>query len=612
MRSIGRDPIFIERAAGAEIIDVDGNLYVDYVCSWGPLIHGHAHPAVLEAIAEAAALGTTFGAADGRRGRAGRARRRSGCRRRHAADDLVGHRGGDERDPPRARRDRPRQAAEVRRRLPRPRRRAARRGGLRARHRRASPPRPGVPEAATAATVVVPWNDPDAVARRVRRARVRRGAVRALPGQHGPRPAGHAASSSCCASCATEHGALLVFDEVITGFRVSPGGAQELCGVLPDLTVMGKVIGGGLPAAAYGGSVELMELVAPAGDVYQAGTLSGNPLAVAAGPRRARAARRGGLPQPVGHDAGAGRRPARGGRRPARPGRAHDRPADRLLLRAAGARLRGRRRVRHRGLRRLVPRAAGPRRLPAAVAVRGLVPVAGPHARARDADARGRRRGVRRDRSDDALDATSPARAARRRAACSPTRSRDRRPARDAARRAAAAGARAAGREADYALLVEAIREGYLQHYGEGRVVRTADPDLALLAGDRLYALGLARLAELGDLDAVAELADVISLCAQAHAEGDPERAAAVWEAGAAAVGRGTTHDHEAAKAAWRGAPTPPRPGLTPAGRYCSRPSRVRNSCPCLIPARRPSPSTPPTGRSRAPSRARPSRAGAS
>jgi hypothetical protein len=105
-----------------------------------------------------------------------------------------------------------------------------------------------------------------------------------------------------------------------------------------------------------------------------------------------------------------------------------------------------------------------------------------------------------------------------------------------------------------YALIVEAIREAYLQHYGEGRVVRTDDPDLALLAGDRLYALGLARLAQLGDLDAVAELADVISLCAQAHAAGDPERAAAVWEAGARAVGHGTSDDHEAAKAAWRGA----------------------------------------------------------
>ena len=117
---------------------------------------------------------------------------------------------------------------------------------------------------------------------------------------------------------------------------------------------------------------------------------------------------------------------------------------------------------------------------------------------------------------------------------------------------AAAAGSRAAGHEAEFALLVEAIREGYLQHYGEGRVVRTEDPDLALLAGDRLYALGLARLAELGDLEAVAELADLISLCAQAHAEGAPERADAVWQAGAAAVGNGPAPDHSAAKAAWR------------------------------------------------------------
>jgi hypothetical protein len=118
----------------------------------------------------------------------------------------------------------------------------------------------------------------------------------------------------------------------------------------------------------------------------------------------------------------------------------------------------------------------------------------------------------------------------------------------------AAAGRRAIGREDDYALLVEAIREGYLLHYGSGRVVRPEDPDLSLLAGDRLYALGLARLAELGDLDAVAELADVISLAAQAHAEGDPDRAAAVWEAGARVVGDGPPADREAAKAAWRGA----------------------------------------------------------
>ena len=119
--------------------------------------------------------------------------------------------------------------------------------------------------------------------------------------------------------------------------------------------------------------------------------------------------------------------------------------------------------------------------------------------------------------------------------------------------RLAAAGSRAAGREDDYAVLIEAIHEGYLLHYAGGRVVRPADPDLSLLAGDRLYALGLARLAELGDLAAVAELADVISLAAQAHAEGDPERAAAVWEAGVRAVGNGPPADHEAVKARWRG-----------------------------------------------------------
>jgi hypothetical protein len=117
----------------------------------------------------------------------------------------------------------------------------------------------------------------------------------------------------------------------------------------------------------------------------------------------------------------------------------------------------------------------------------------------------------------------------------------------------AASGRRAAGHENAYALLVEAIREGYLLHYASGRVVRPDDPDLSLLAGDRLYALGLARLAELGDLAAVGELADVISLAAQAHAEGDPDRATAVWEAGVRVVGEGPPPDHEDTKARWRG-----------------------------------------------------------
>ena len=120
--------------------------------------------------------------------------------------------------------------------------------------------------------------------------------------------------------------------------------------------------------------------------------------------------------------------------------------------------------------------------------------------------------------------------------------------------RVAVAGERTAGHEAEYELLVEAIHEGYLLHYSAGRVIRPDDPDLALLAGDRLYALGLARLAELGDLEAVAELADVISLTAQAHAEDDPERAGAVWEAGARAVADGAPSGHDAAKVAWRGA----------------------------------------------------------
>ena len=145
----------------------------------------------------------------------------------------------------------------------------------------AIPSSPGVPEAATAATVIVPWNDRDAIWAAAGRDRFAAILVEAIPANMGLVPPGDGILETL-RDAADDTGALLVFDEVITGFRVAPGGAQERYGVEPDLTVMGKIVGGGLPAAAYGGPRELMEQIAPAGDVYQAGTLSGNPLAVAA------------------------------------------------------------------------------------------------------------------------------------------------------------------------------------------------------------------------------------------------------------------------------------------------------------------------------------------
>jgi glutamate-1-semialdehyde 2,1-aminomutase len=281
MRSIGREPIFIERASGAEITDVDANIYIDYVCSWGPLIHGHAHPQVLEAIAEAAALGTTFGAPT-----PGEVELAELVAQRMPAVDMMRMTSsGTEASMSAIRVAR---AATGREKLLKF--AGAYHGhvdGLLAEGgsglaTQGIPASPGVPEAATQATVIVAWNDFDAV--RAAFAEHEFAAVLAepYPANMGLVPPA-AGFLELLRELCTEHGALLVFDEVITGFRLSPGGAQELCGVLPDLTVMGKVIGGGLPAAAYGGSAELMNRVAPAGDVYQAGTLSGNPLAVAAG-----------------------------------------------------------------------------------------------------------------------------------------------------------------------------------------------------------------------------------------------------------------------------------------------------------------------------------------
>jgi glutamate-1-semialdehyde 2,1-aminomutase len=281
MRAIGRDPIFIERGSGAELFDVDGNAYVDYVCSWGPLILGHAHPAVLEAVRDAAALGTTFGAPT-----AGEVELAELVSQRMPSVDMIRMTSsGTEASMSAIRLARASTGREKLLKFA-----GAYHGhvdGLLAQGgsglaTQGIPASPGVPAAATAQTVVVPWNDEAAI--RAAFAEHEFAAVLAepYPANMGLVPPRWGLLELLRELC-TETGALLVFDEVITGFRIARGGAQDLTGVLPDLTVMGKVIGGGLPAAAYGGPIALMERIAPAGDVYQAGTLSGNPLAVAAG-----------------------------------------------------------------------------------------------------------------------------------------------------------------------------------------------------------------------------------------------------------------------------------------------------------------------------------------
>jgi glutamate-1-semialdehyde 2,1-aminomutase len=281
MRAIGRDPIFVERGSGAELFDVDGNAYVDYVCSWGPLILGHAHPAVLEAVGAAAALGTTFGAPA-----AGEVELAELVTQRMPAVDMVRMTSsGTEAAMSAIRLARAATGRDAILKFA-----GAYHGhvdGLLAQAgsglaTQGIPASPGVPATATAQTVVVPWNDESAIRAAFAEHDLAAALCEPYPANMGLVPPAPGVLELLRELC-SETGALLVFDEVITGFRLAPGGAQELTGVLPDLTVMGKVIGGGLPAAAYGGPVALMERIAPAGDVYQAGTLSGNPLAVAAG-----------------------------------------------------------------------------------------------------------------------------------------------------------------------------------------------------------------------------------------------------------------------------------------------------------------------------------------
>jgi glutamate-1-semialdehyde 2,1-aminomutase len=281
MRAIGRDPLFVARGEGCELVDVDGNRYVDWVCSWGPLILGHADHGVVEAVQQAAATGTSFGAPT-----LGEVELAAEVAARVPSVEMVRMTSsGTEASMSALRLARAATGREKILKFA-----GAYHGhvdGLLAEAgsglaTQGIPASPGVPEAAAAATVIVPWNDPDALQAATERHELAAIIAEPYPANMGlvpPQPG----FLELLRERADATGALLIFDEVISGFRVARGGAQERSGVLPDLTVMGKVLGGGLPAAAFGGPRKLMERIAPAGDVYQAGTLSGNPLAVAAG-----------------------------------------------------------------------------------------------------------------------------------------------------------------------------------------------------------------------------------------------------------------------------------------------------------------------------------------
>jgi glutamate-1-semialdehyde 2,1-aminomutase len=282
-KAVGGQPLFIEQGQGAYLYDVDGNRFIDYVLSWGPLILGHAHPDVVAAISDTATRGTSFGAPSPlevdlalliqasmpniemlrfvnsgteatmtalrlARAYTGRSKivKFEGCYHGHA--DLLLVKAGSG-------------VATL---------------GL--------PDSPGVPAVSTADTLVAPFNNLAALEQQFERFGKEIAAVIVEPvaGNMGVVPP-EPGFLEGLRQLTHESGAVLIFDEVMTGWRVHAGGAQTLYGIQPDLTTLGKVIGGGLPVGAYGGSKEIMQLVAPAGPMYQAGTLSGNPLTMAAG-----------------------------------------------------------------------------------------------------------------------------------------------------------------------------------------------------------------------------------------------------------------------------------------------------------------------------------------
>ncbi|MDR1613685.1 MAG: glutamate-1-semialdehyde 2,1-aminomutase [Planctomycetota bacterium] len=282
-RAVGGEPLYVERAAGAYVTDAGGAEYLDLVSSWGPLILGHAHPEVVAAVREAAGRGLTYGACHKNEALLAEAIRRvmphiekvrlvssgteaamSAARLARAAtgrDGIVKFRGGYHGHGDCFLID-------------------AGSGALTF----GTPSSPGVTRAAANDTLVAEYNDVESV-RAVFAANPGRIAalfVEPVSGNMGVVPSAPGFLSQL-RELTDREGALLVFDEVITGFRVAPGGAAERYGVKPDLTVLGKIIGGGLPLAAFGGRAEIMDLLAPLGGVYQAGTLSGNPLACAAG-----------------------------------------------------------------------------------------------------------------------------------------------------------------------------------------------------------------------------------------------------------------------------------------------------------------------------------------